>query len=135
MAITLTYNGTTAHLSDRLIWEDEYGPSPVEQVTGPGTTGSLLVHVGVRTAGRPITLDGVDSNAWITRELCDTLQAWAALPGIQLTLVLRGTARQVIFDQEQGGFEARPVWRLLDGEQTPSQVFRPTFRFITTDSY
>lgn len=135
MSITLTYNGTTAHLSDRLIWEDEFGPSPVEQVIEPGTTGSLLVHVGLWQAGRRITLDGVDSNAWITRALCSSLQAWAALPGITLTLVLRGVARQVMFDHENGGFEATPVWRLMDGQESPTQVFRPIFRFITTDSF
>lgn len=135
MAITLTYNGTVAQLSDRLLWTDEFGPSPVVQVTRPGTTGALLVHVGVRTAGRPITLDGVESKAWITRALCDSLEAWAALPGIKFTLVLRGVPRQVMFDHEQGGFEATPVWRLADGEQTSTEVFLPVFRFITTDSF
>jgi len=134
MSITLTYNGTTAHLSDRLIWTDEFGWSPVKQVTGPGTTGALLVHVGVLQAGRSIELDGVESKAWITRFLCETLQAWAALPGITFTLVLRGVARQVMFDHERGGFEATPVWLLADGEETPDQVFLPILRFLTTDS-
>jgi hypothetical protein len=133
--ITLTYNGTTAHLGDRLIWLDEFGQSPVKQVTGPGTTGALLVHVGVRLAGRQITLDGVDSKAWITRSLCESLELWAALPGIKLTLVLRGVSRQVMFDHEQGGFEATPVWLLADGEQTPDEYFLPVFRFLTTDAF
>lgn len=52
MSITLTYLGTTAQLGDRLIWSDEFAWSPVEQVTEPGTTGALMVHVGVRSAGR-----------------------------------------------------------------------------------
>ena len=129
--ITLTYNGTTAQLSDRLLWPDEFRSSPVVQVTEPGTTGALLVHQGVRLAGRPITLDGVESKAWITRALCASLQAWSDLPGITLTLVLRGVSRLVIFDHEQVGFEATPVWRIADGEETPEQVFLPTFRFLT----
>lgn len=131
MAITLTYNGTTAQLGDRLIWVNEFGWSPVEQVSDTGTTGALMVHVGVRTGGRPIELDGVESKAWITRSLCASLEAWAALPGIVLTLVLRGVSRQVIFDHESGGFEAKPIWRIADGQETPEQVFLPTFRFLT----
>lgn len=125
---------TVADLGDRLIWPDEFGWSPVVQATEPGTKGALMVHAGVRTAGRPITLDGVESKAWITRSLCESLQAWAALPAITLTLVLRGVSRQVIFDNQDSrpGFEATPAWRLADGEETPEQVFLPTFRFLTT---
>lgn len=130
MSITLTYNGTTAHISDRLQWTDEYDWSPVEQVTAYSTSGALLVDVAVKQAGQPITLQGTDTNAWITRALCDTLQAWAALPGIQLSLVLRSTTHQVIFDHAKGGFTAQPVWRLTDGEITPELFYLPTFRFL-----
>ena len=130
MSITLTYNGTTATLSDRLQWTNEYDWSPVEQVTAYSTTGRLLVDVSLKQAGQPITLEGTDTNAWISRALCSTLQAWAALPGIQLGLVLRGQAHQVIFDHAKGGFSAQPVWKLLDGEITPELFYRPTFRFL-----
>ena len=132
MSITLTYSGTTAHLGSRLLWPDEFRWSPVAQVVDTGTTGKPLVHVGLRQGGRPITLDGVESKAWITRALCETLQAWEALPGVVFALVLRGVTYSVIFDHEAGGFEATPVWRLADGQQTPEQVFVPTFRFLTT---
>lgn len=131
MAITLTYNGTTANLGDRLIWTNEFGWSPVEQVTEPSTNGKLIVHVGVREAGRPIELDGQESRAWFTRSLCASLEAWKALPGAVMTLVLRGVSRQVIFDQEQGGFEAQAIWLTADGEEAPDQVFLPTLRFLT----
>ena len=130
MSITLTYNGTTAHLSDRLHWADEFDWSPVEQATAYSTTGALLVDVAVKLAGQPITLDGTDTNAWISRALCSTLQAWAALPGIQLDLVLRGETHQVIFDHGKGGFSAQPIWKLLDGEITPELMYRPTFKFL-----
>lgn len=133
MAITLTYNGTTANLGNRLVWTDEFTWSPVEQVTEGGTTGALLVHVGARTAGRPITLEGADT-CWFSRNLCSSLKAWADLPGITLTLVLRGVARQVIFDHERGGFEAVPLYLLADGEEHAEQDFRPTLRFLTTNS-
>lgn len=130
MSITLTYNGTTAHLSDRLQWTNEYDWSPVDQATGYSTRGVLLVDVGLKLAGQPITLDGTSTNTWISRALCDTLQAWAALPGIELALVLRGTTHAVIFDHAQGGFAAQPIWRLADGEITPELFYRPTFRFL-----
>ena len=130
MSITLTYSGTTAHLSDRLQWTDEFDWSPVDQATAYSTRGALLVDVGLKLAGQPITLDGADTNAWISRALCSTLQAWAALPGIELALVLRGTTHQVIFDHAQGGFSARPIWKLLDGEITPELLYLPTLRFL-----
>ena len=130
MSITLTYNGTTAHLSDRLQWTNEYDWSPVDQATGYSTRGVLLVDVGLKLAGQPITLEGTDTNAWISRALCSTLQAWAALPGIQLDLVLRSETHQVIFDHGKGGFSAQPIWKLLDGEITPELMYRPTFKFL-----
>ena len=130
MSITLTYNGTTAHLSDRLQWTNEYDWSPVDQATGYSTRGALLVDVGLKLAGQPITLEGTDTNAWISRALCSTLQAWAALPGIQLDLVLRGETHQVIFDHAKGGFTAQPIWKLLDGEITDELIYVPTFRFL-----
>jgi hypothetical protein len=73
---------------------------------------------------------GTETAAWITRALCSTLQAWAELPGIQLTLVLRGQARQVMFDHAKGGFTGQPVFKLQDGEESPEQLYLPTFRFI-----
>ena len=130
MTITLTYNGTTAHLSDRLQWTDEYDWSPVEQGTGYSTTGRLLVDVALKQSGQPITLQGTETAAWIPRTLCDTLQAWAALPGIKLQLTLRGVTHQVIFDHAQKGFEARPIWKLIDGAITGELMYLPTFRFL-----
>lgn len=130
MSITLTYNGVTAHISDRLDWQDEFSWSPVEQATSYSTTGALLVDVALKQAGRPITLMGTETAAWVTRALCSTLQAWANLPGIQLTLVLRGHARQVMFDHAKGGFVGQPVFKLQDGEESNEQLYLPTFRFI-----
>ena len=130
MSITLTYKGTTAHISDRLDWQDEFSWSPVDQSSSYSTTGALLLDVALKQAGRPLTLIGTETDAWITRALCSTLQAWAELPGIQLTLVLRGQPRQVMFDHAKGGFTGKPVFKLQDGEQTLDQLYLPTFRFI-----
>jgi len=128
--ITLTKGATTIELSDRLEWADEFDWSPIEQSTAYSTTGALLVDVAVKLAGRPITLQGTATAAWITRAVCDTLQAWAAEAGTQFTLNLRGTARAVIFDHARGGFAAVPLWPLLDGEQDAGELLAPTFRFL-----
>ena len=130
MSITLTYNGVTAYISDRLDWQDEFSWSPVDQSSSYSTTGALLLDVALKQAGRPLTLIGTETDAWITRALCSTLQAWAELPGIQLTLVLRGQPRQVMFDHAKGGFTGQPIFKLQDGEQTLDQLYLPTFRFI-----
>lgn len=124
--ITLTREGVTATLPDRLIWTDEYTWSPVVTQPRYGTTGALQVHVGKRQAGRPIMLDGRDSAAWITRAQCDQLNAWAALPGATFELVVRGTTRTVLLLE----FQADPIWKLLDGEHTPELLYVPFFKFM-----
>lgn len=128
--ITLTYNAVTANISNRLEWVDEFDWSPVAQETAYSTTGALLVDVGQRLAGRTITLQGMGTAAWISRGLCETLQAWAAIAGAQFTLTLRGVARTVMFDHARGGFSAQPLWRLADGEQSGDELLIPTLRFI-----
>lgn len=129
-SITLAYEGTTLALSDRLDWADEFDWHPVEQASSYSTTGALLIDVATRQAGRPITLQGSDTQAWMTRAEMQQLAALAAIPGAQLTLVLRGVGREVVFDHAQGGFSAQPVWRLLDGEVDAELLYRPTLRFL-----
>ncbi|SEQ84546.1 hypothetical protein [Giesbergeria anulus] len=130
MSITLAYDGTTLDISDRLDWTDEFEWSPVHQASAYSTTGALLIDVAVKQSGRPITLVGTDTKAWIERTDCITLQTWAALPGAEFVLTLRGITRNVIFDHAKGGFSARPIWKLLDGEITSDLVYLPTFRFL-----
>lgn len=126
--ITLKLGGTQMTLSDRLIWKDEFGWGPVVSTNKTGSTGALIIHVGKRKAGRPITLDGTASNAWISRSDCDQFYAWAAIADAQFELVLRGTARTVRFVND--GFTASPLWQLLDGEHNGETVYIPTFKFI-----
>ncbi|BEU96568.1 hypothetical protein ACDW_22730 [Acidovorax sp. DW039] len=129
--ITLTYQTTELELSDRLVWTDEYSWSPVVSENRWGTEGSLIVHTGKRKAGRPITLDGRASNAWITRATCDQLYAWASISGAEFSLLVRGVARTVVFDATQGAaFQAEPIWRLQDGEHKPELLYTPFFKFM-----
>ena len=129
--ITLARAGTTITLSDRLHWTDEFDWHPVEQASSYSTTGALLIDVATRQAGRPITLQGTDTQAWMSRTTMLQLAAWAALPGAVLTLALRGVARDVVFDHAQGGgFTAVPIWRLLDGEVDATLLYRSTLKFL-----
>lgn len=125
--ITLARAGVVVDLTDRLVWTDEYAWSPVVTETRTGTNGALQVHVGTRQAGRPISLDGRDSKAWITRAQCDQINAWAAQPGATFELLLRGVSRTVLFLE----FQAEPWWPLLfDGEHVPELKYVTYFRFI-----
>ena len=128
--ITLTHGVTTLHLSDRLQWTDEYEWTPVQQATEYSITGALLIDVGIKLAGQTIALDGVETEAWIDRALCQELKAWAALPGAEFALTLRGTTHTVIFDHGAGAFTAQPIWKLTDGEVTPELLYRPAFKFL-----
>lgn len=133
MAVTLTHDGTTIDLGERLIWTDEHAWQPPEMALDRGTLGDLHVHVRARTSGRPITLKGVDSNAWISRANVLTLQSWAALPGEVFTLRLRGLDRPVMFDHSrEPAVDAAPIWpHLLDGEFADPDLWHlPTLKFI-----
>ena len=127
--ITLTYNAVTLTLPADLAWPDEYDWHPVVQSSQFTTTGALLVETAVKQAGRLITLAGAEDQAWVTRAQCDQLKAWAALPGIALSLLLRGVTYPVMFDHEKTGFEAHLVMFFEDLQA--DDVYVPTLRFIT----
>ena len=126
MTTPLSHGATTVTLPGGLDWTDEFTWSPVEQTATPSVTGALIVQIGSRVSGRPITLDGRDSRAWIKRAQCDQLNAWAALPGAEFSLFVRGQARTVLFLE----FTADPILRLEDGEIDGQTVYVPLFKFL-----
>jgi hypothetical protein len=132
MAITLTHtpSATAVTLPDALSWADEYTWSPVEQTKAYTTTGALLIEEGLKQAGRPITLEGVEDRTWCTRALVDQLHAWAHTPGIVLTLILRGIPRTVTFDHEKGALQGLPVLFFADGSIQSTDFYVPTLRFL-----
>ena len=110
MSITLAVGATTVTLNPDLFWEDENDWHPVEQTSERTITGALVVQAGARIAGRPITLKPEDDSSAVT-SLTDLAQLrnWAAVPGQELTLTLRGVSRSVIFRHHDGAaLEARP---------------------------
>ncbi len=128
--LTLTCNGNTLTLPADLLWADEYDWHPVQQQKTYTTTGALVLEVGTRQAGRPVTLQGSDTSAWLSRAACDTLRAWAALAAPAMTLALRGTVLDVAFDHEKTAFAARPVLQFANGDEAADDWYVPTLRLI-----
>lgn len=127
---TLAYNGTTLNLPDDLQWTDEATWQPVAQAVERTITGALVVQVHARTGGRPITLEPPNGNgAWMSRADLDVLLAWADVPGREMTLTLRGVARQVVWrHHEAPAIDARPLWPYADVQ--PGDYYTATLKFM-----
>lgn len=130
MTITLTVGTTVLALDSDLQWSDEYAWAATEQSVSRSLTGALLVQVGQRQAGRPITLAASESAGWMTRAAMAQLRAWADVPGQVMTLTLRGATYPVMFRHHDGGpFDASPLVDYSDPDAADWVV--PTLRFMT----
>jgi len=136
MSVTLTHTASNTTLTlegsgwNAFNWVDEYAWSPVQQTKTYTTTGALLIEEGVKQSGRPITLEGAIEKTWCPRSTVDQLHAWAAMPGIVLSLTLRGVARNVTFDHERGALQGLPVQFCDDASITADDWYYPTLRFL-----
>lgn len=130
MTITLAYQATTLTLDPDLKWADEHQWHPVEQTSQRTITGALIISTAARIGGRPITLQpDDDSSAWMPRSMIDTLRSWAAVPGRQMTLTLRGTPHTVIFRHHDGiAVEASPI--VFYSDEDGSDWYKATLRFM-----
>ena len=129
MSITLAVGATVLTLPEDLYWSDEAW-SPVEQAEDRSITGALLLQIGVKTAGRPITLAPIDdSSAWCSRSALSQLFTWAATAGQELTLTLRGTAYTVMFRHQNTATDATPVVHYSD--VADGDFYLVTLRFMT----
>ena len=96
-----------------LVWRDEFAWSAIERKTDYAVNGALIIDVGERLAGRPITLVGDQSGGWIRRADLLTLQALANNPTGRYTLTLAdGRIFPVAFSE--GGVMAEPVVEFSD---------------------
>ena len=108
MALTL---GTLA--LPELIWRDEFTWSAVERSREYTLSGAQIIDVGVRLAGRPITLVGEADGGWISRADLLLLEALANQPTSVFTLTLAdGRQFSVAFDAD--GLTADPVVAFSD---------------------
>lgn len=109
----ITLDGRTLPDEGNLWWEDEIDWTPVDQIVTWSTTGAVLLDVSTKQAGRPITLVGNESSAWITRETALTLQAWAAIPGKEMELSIHGQLFTVKFRyDDKKPIEVEPIVRM-----------------------
>ena len=107
-------------------WSDEFAWSPVEQSTTRSLTGALIVQLGTKTKGRPITLTSNDRGGWVARSTVIALRALAATAGATYTLTLAdGRSFTVSFDAEKD-FTAEPVRPSADmAGATPYRITLP----------
>lgn len=126
---TLTDGISSVTFSDDLAWTDELSWQPVEQAVQRTITGALIVQSSALVAGRPITLSPPDdSSGWLTRAVVDQLRVWAAAPGLEMTLTLRGTAHDVIWRHQDGALEATPLIPFADPDA--DDYYSATLRFM-----
>ena len=96
--IVLTSGGSAIDLPPDLIWLDELTASKVAQRSKRSAFGTLIVSAMGLQGGQHITLQGEGSSAWIGRSVLKQIKQWASVPGLRLTLDIRGEALVVIFD-------------------------------------
>jgi hypothetical protein len=99
-------------LPDDAVWTDEFGWSAVARSEEYSLTGALIVQVGARQAGRPITVDA----GWLTRSVLLALETLAAAPDATYTLVLPQGTHTVRFRDPP--FAVKPIRLLADPAST-----------------
>lgn len=78
-------NQATLNLHSQYLWLDEYEWTSLKQSDPVYTlSGAMDIQQGTMLAGRPITLDS--TQARITRINVETLQEWAAVAELEMTL-------------------------------------------------
>lgn len=124
---TITLDSIT--LPGDLLWSDEYAWSPVAQQTTPTLTGALIVDESLRLAGRPVTLEGSEQFAWVTRATVDALRALDT-PGRTMTLTLADGRTLTVAWRRDGGpcIEARPVMHMAPA--AANDHYTITLRFM-----
>lgn len=109
MAVTLSLGALVLTLPEDLVWTDEFEWQAVQETHTRSAAGALLVDRGLKLAGRPMTLAGGPEHAWISRSDAETLFGWSLMPGVDLELVFRSVAFDVMFDQTQRPLELVPL--------------------------
>lgn len=127
--ITLADANTTLTLHRDLYWSDEDNWHPVQQNVERTLSGALDIQVAALIKGRPITLEPEDDNSAVMRSsVVAQLRNWAAVPGKQMTLTLRGVTRTVMFRHQDGGLEAKPFVHYSDRED--DDLYRCVIRLM-----
>lgn len=126
MAITLSDGTTTIELPADLAWPDEFDWSDIEQEREYSLTGATIVQQGVKTSGRPITLESAGAS-WVTRTTAQALQVFYNAPEQEFTLDINGALFTAQFERP-GGFKAEEVVRLAN--PGPEHFYTITLKFF-----
>lgn len=128
--LTRQDNRQTLTLHPQMDWTDEYDWTALAQSEPVYTlTGAMDIQQGTKQAGRPITLNG--DNAWTPRAELKTLQAWAEIPELEMTLTHPdGRQFKVIFNRPAlNSIQAIKNYRPID--QSDDDMFKVSLNFLT----
>ncbi|WP_313603974.1 hypothetical protein [Comamonas jiangduensis] len=94
-----------------MLWVDEFAWSAVQKGVDRSITGVQIIDVSAKLEGRPITLQGTESQGWISRATLLAVQTLANNPEGEYDLVLAdGRSFRVQFAPDTP-LEAQPISR------------------------
>lgn len=96
-----------------LLWADEFEWTPTESASEYSVDGALIIDVGTKRAGRPITLEADDDRAWIDRTTLQALHALTTPANRVMTLALRGATYGVVWRPGVDPINATPIFPVV----------------------
>jgi hypothetical protein len=135
MKLTRKATGETVTLDDGFFWSDEDW-SPIKQTNEHATNGVLITQVGIKQAGRPITLKPANQKkGWIKLRELRQLREWQALIEEEFLLEFEipdARVFNVIFNNEGSALESSPI------KNSPAtsldDYFNVTMRFMELEN-
>lgn len=114
-----------------LQWLDEFDWSDLAQAPPRRTRGgALAMQQSQKLSGRPVTLGG--EHAMLTRGLFKKLQAWSAVPKLQMTLTLNNAVPtrtlNVAFRTHDGAIDCEPL--LYEVPETDGELYTGEIRLM-----
>ncbi|MEE8114515.1 MAG: hypothetical protein V3T23_09170, partial [Nitrososphaerales archaeon] len=84
-------------LPDDINWIDEFNFQPVSQSVTRTIAGNLVQFNQALVLGRPITLEAIEDEGWLTKDQVDSIQSLASTPGGTFTLAIGAQSFTVTF--------------------------------------
>ena len=112
-----------------MLWVDEFNWSAVSKSVDRSITGAQVIDVSLLIAGRPITLQAVETQGWIRRTTLQRVQALADEPQGEYLLVLADGREYRVQFAASDPIAAAPIAR----PELPSDIhpYVATLRLIT----
>lgn len=117
-------------LNPGMVWSDRYSYSPVTQNVNRTLGGVIRVTSLQLKKGRPITLEAIQDQGWLTRTVVDQVKALADVAGATYSLTVGPESFIVMFRHEDGpAVEFLPL--IPRGEPLDDDYFVGTLKLIT----